>query len=237
MKKLKNTIIFLSMFLLIFSIAQVSNPVEANAKKAKYTIKTEKVQYKDDNGKVRGIVSYQYPQFTGTSKKIKAINKAIKKKCNAFMKSSNAKSLKSYTQTSIKNNGFYYDNEQYYYKTKCKVTYNKNNIVSVAMTWSWYAGGVGNDGTYGFNYNLKTGKKLTYKNVISGNAKSKVLKAAKSFLKDYSSYGGPEAYNKIKKMNSYNFYFKAKKVYICFESYELDLGAGSHKFSVTGKYK
>lgn len=105
------------------------------------------------------------------------------------------------------------------------------------MTWSWYAGGVGNDGTYGFNYNLKTGKKLTYKNVISGNAKSKVLKAAKSFLKDYSSYGGPEAYNKIKKMNSYNFYFKAKKVYICFESYELDLGAGSHKFSVTGKYK
>lgn len=111
MKKLKNTIIFLSMFLLIFSIAQVSNPVEANAKKAKYTIKTEKVQYKDDNGKVRGIVSYQYPQFTGTSKKIKAINKAIKKKCNAFMKSSNAKSLKSYTQTSIKNNGFYYDNE------------------------------------------------------------------------------------------------------------------------------
>ena len=79
MKKLKSPIIFLSMFLLIFSIAQVSNPVEANAKKAKYTIKTEKEQYKDDNGKVRGIVSYQYPQFSGSSKKIKAINKAIKK--------------------------------------------------------------------------------------------------------------------------------------------------------------
>ena len=73
--------------------------------------------------------------------------------------------------------------------------------------------------------------------VISGNAKSKVLKAAKTFLKGYSSYGGTEAYNKIKKMSSYNFYFKAKKVYICFESYELGLGAGSQKFSVTGKYK
>ena len=101
MKKLKSPIIFLSMFLLIFSIAQVSNPVEANAKKAKYTIKTEKLQYKDDNGKVRGVVSYQYPQFSGSSKKIKAINKAIKKKCNAFMNSSTAKSMQKLPSKAI----------------------------------------------------------------------------------------------------------------------------------------
>lgn len=236
MKKRKSIIIFLSMFLLIFCIGQV-NSIQANAKKAKYTVKTEKVQYKDGNGRVRGVVSYQYPQFKGTSKQIKNINKAIKKKCDAYMKSSEAKSLKNYTQESIKNNAFFSKDEKYYYSTKCKVTYNKNNIVSVAMTWNWYAGGVGNDGTYGFNYNLKTGKKLTYKDVISGNAKSKVLKAAKKFLKDYYTEQSTKAYNKIKKKSSYNFYFKPKKVYICFESYELDLGASSHQFAVAGKYK
>ena len=235
MKKLKSTLIFLSVFLLIFCVAQTS-PMESNAKKAKYTIKTEKVQYKDSNGKVRGVVSYKYPQFSGSSAKIKAINKAIKKKCNAFMKSSTAKSLKDYAQTSIKSNGFYDENEQYFYKTKCKVTYNKNNIFSAAMTWSWYAGGVYNTGTTGLNYNLKTGKKLTYKNVISGNAKSKVLKSAKNFLKDYT-LDSTNAYNKIKNKSSYNFYFKPKKVYICFESYELDLGTSAQQFPVAGKYK
>ena len=106
MKKLKSTLIFLSVFLLIFCVAQTS-PMESNAKKAKYTIKTEKVQYKDSNGKVRGVVSYKYPQFSGSSAKIKAVNKAIKKKCNAVMNSETAKSLKTYTEDAIKNNSFF----------------------------------------------------------------------------------------------------------------------------------
>ena len=236
MKKLKNTIIFLSMFLFIFCITQV-NATEVHAKKATYTTKTEKAEYKDKNGRVRGIVSYQYPQFKGTSQNIKNINKAIKKKCDAYMKSDTAKSLKEYTETSIKNNGFYDKNEKYYYTTKCKVTYNKNNIVSVSMTWECYFGGVINDGTYGFNYNLKTGKKLTYKDVISGNAKSKIYKAAKTFFKDYDADMKKTALKNIQNKKSYDFYFKPNKVYICFPSYELELGTASQQIAVAGKYK
>lgn len=235
MKKRKLIMMFLSMFLLVMCISQI-NSAETSAKEAKYKIKTETAKYKDKSGKVRGIVSFQYPQFEETNTQIKYINKTIKNKRDSYMKSDNAKSLKEYTLDSIKSNGFFSDSEQYYYKTECNVTYNTNNIVSVKMTWSWYAGGVCNGGSYGFNYNLKTGKKLTYKDVISGNAKSKILKASKKIFSDFGT-DTTSAYKTIKNAKSYNFYFIPGKVYICFESYELDLGSSEFELPVGGKYK
>lgn len=231
----KRILLCLSMFLLMLCVSQ-PKVAEAKTTKAEYTTKTEKVEYKDEQGRVRGIVSYTYPQVKGTSDQIKNVNRAIKKKCDSFMKSENAKSLKGYTLDAIKNNSFYDEKEQYYYKTTCKVTYNKNNVISVAMTWKWYAGGACNEGSYGFNYNLETGKKLGYKDVISGNAKTKILEAVKKYL-EKNAPNNTTTYDIVRNMKSFKFYFKANKVYICFESYELDLGASAHKIVVSGKYK
>lgn len=49
------------------------------------------------------------------------------------------------------------------------------------MKEKWYVGGVGNEEEYGLNYNLKRGKKLTVYDVISGDAKDKILKAARKY--------------------------------------------------------
>ena len=233
--KRKKFVKLLIMIMLLLCISQIRCE-ETKAKSISYKVKTEKSQNKDEKGKVRGLVSYQYPKFEETSKEIKSINKEIKKKCDAFMKSDTADSLKEYTEIAIKENGFHDENEQYYYKTNCKVTYNKNNLLSVAMSWEWYAGGVANSGSYGFNFNIKTGKKLTYKDVISGNAKAKVLKAAKSYLQR-NAPDNTTAYDEIKNRKTYEFYFKSNKVYICFESYELGMGSSSHKILVSGKYR
>ena len=77
MKKRKLIMMFLSMFLLVMCISQI-NSAETSAKEAKYKIKTETAKYKDKSGKVRGIVSFQYPQFEEPNTQIKYINKTIK---------------------------------------------------------------------------------------------------------------------------------------------------------------
>lgn len=200
--------------------------------KTEYTIKKDKVEYKDNTGKVRGVVYFQYPQFKGTSTTIKKINKQIKNESNKFLESENANTIKDSTQFAIQNNAFYNDEEQYYWKTSCKVSYNKNNIVSFHMVEEWFAGGVHNQKEYGINYNVKTGKRLTIKDVISGNAKDKILKAAKKYCALDTN-----AYDIIKNTDEYKFYLKKGKVYICYGSYELGHGTSTDEFSVIGKYK
>lgn len=225
-----------SMFAILFCFMIISQNVliSAQSTKAAYTMKERKIEYTDDDGKVRGILSYQYPQFKGTSTAIKKINSKLRKECTKYFQSESAKNFDEYVQSAIENNQFYDKEEQYFFQTSCKLTYNKNNIVSIYMNEKWYAGGVYNESNYGFNYNLKTGKKLEINDVISGNAREKILKAAKEYCESDTN-----AYNIIKntKDKDFKFYFSKGKVYICFESYELERGAGWDIFTVTGKYK
>lgn len=201
--------------------------------KAEYTMKKDKIEYKDKKGIVRGIVYFQYPQFKGTTAAIKKINKQLKNESSKFLKSKNAKIIEQIIQLAIQNNIFSNKEEDvWFWKTSCKVSYNKNNIMSIHMKEGWYAGGVYNESHYGFNYNVKTGKKLTIKDVISGNAKEKILKAAKKYCGSDTV-----AYNIIKDTKSYKFYFSKGKVYLCYGSYELKHGNTCDIISIPGKYK
>lgn len=202
--------------------------------KTEYTIKKDKIEYKDSKGIVRGIVYFQYPQLKGTTDSIKKINKQLKNESSKFLKSENAKAIEESVQLAIQNNIFSNKEEQYvwFWKTSCKVSYNKNNIISFHMKEEWYAGGVYNENHYGFNYNVETGKALKIKDVISGNTKGKILKAAKKYCGSDTN-----AYNIIKDTKNYKFYFGKGKVYICYGSYELGHGTSSDIISVAGKYK
>ena len=53
--------------------------------KAGCSYKKSKKVYKDSNKTVRGIVSYEYPQFSGKSKAIKNVNADNRKQCKKFM--------------------------------------------------------------------------------------------------------------------------------------------------------
>lgn len=197
-----------------------------------YEIKEDKKEFKDESGNVRGVISFQYPQFTSTLPAVTKINKQIKNKSKQYFKSGNAKSIKNYTKDSIKYNRFFEDTEQYYWTTFCDVSYNKDNIVSFNMSEWWYAGGVTNRYYYGLNYNLDTGNELSVEDVITGNAKAKILKSAKKYCKDDKM-----AYKIIKNTKKYNFYFEEWTVYICYGSYELNHGPAFDIFTVNGKYK
>lgn len=194
---------------------------------AGYKIKEDKKEFKDKKGNVRCIVSFQYPQFTSTSPAAIKINRQLKKKSRQYFKSENFRNIKKYTKDAIKYNRFSYETDQYLWTTYCSMSYNKDNIVSFQMSEWWYAGGVTTRNYYGLNYNLDTGKELEIKDVIKGNAKTEILKAAKKYLK-----GDKEAYKIIKDTKKYKFYFEKGTVYICYGGYELNRGPGFDIFTV-----
>jgi hypothetical protein len=225
--------------LIILSILLIDtrpNAFAASVTKAEYTMKKDKVTYKDNNGKVRGIVYFQYPVIKGEASAAKKINDLLKKESKAYMQDENAKSLKESAETAIVNNSFYSEEEQYYYKTVCKVTYNDNSIISLHMQNGWYAGGVYNQTDYGYTFDLKNGDKLELKDIVPGTPaaiKKSILAAAKNYLTSDNDFDkGAYDYIKSCKLKNYKFYLSKSKVYICFESYELGRGTGWDIFSI-----
>lgn len=237
-KKFNLVTCFLIIVILLLDISP--NALAASVTKAKYTMKKDEVTYKDNNGKVRGVVFFQYPVIKGETSAAKKINDVLRKESKAYMQTENAKSLKENTEAAIDNNVFYSDDTQYYYKTICKVTYNDNSIISLHMKNGWYAGGVYNQTDYGYTFDLKSGNKLGLKDVAPGNPatiKNNILAAAKKYLTTDSDFD-KKAYDYIKscELKDFKFYLSKGKVYICFESYELGHGTGWDIFSIKGKY-
>ncbi|BCJ96748.1 hypothetical protein acsn021_43170 [Anaerocolumna cellulosilytica] len=237
----KNRFKLITCIIVLFTITIVANPkVLASETKVEYTMKKDKVTYKDKEGIVRGVVSFQYPEIKGSSSEIKKINDTLKAESEAYMQSETAQSLKDYTDISIDNNAFKNIDDTYYYKTTCKVTYNNNSIISLHMKNSWYAGGIYEQSDYGFTYDIKTGNKLGLKDVVSGDAKSiknKIVASGKKYLTT-DGVLDQKAYDIIKsyKLKDYKFYLSKNKVYICFESYELGMNRWDI-FSIKSKFK
>ncbi len=220
------------------------NHVEA-ATKASYVMQNEKMTWKDGDI-VRGIVSFQYPKLKGNSKEIAKINKALENAMKVFMAHENVERIKESTLYYIDHKMFSEYTEQLYWKTTCKVTYNKNNIISMHMKEMWYAGGVYNQYDYGYTFNLETGKTLTAIDVIGGKSEvvsGKVVSSAKKYFKTKEMDIDADLWKNISNIiNTYDakkfrFYLKPGKAYICFGSYELNMGTGWQIFSVTSKYK
>lgn len=240
MKKIGNVIALL--LCVVLAVPMIQNEKISAAESVKVTIKKEAVTYRDADGTLRGVVSFQYPVISGSSSAVKSVNAKLKKQAENFVKSSQASNIKEYVEAAIENNGFYDEKEYYYYKTTCKVTYNRKNVVSFHYTERWYAGGVYNRSDYGHTYNTKSWKELSAVNVIPGNAatvRQTVVKYGTAKLKKQSPdfySAGTVALKKVP-VSKYKFYLTAGKAVVCFGSYELNCGTSWYLISVPGVYK
>ncbi|MDF2588601.1 MAG: hypothetical protein K0S41_2442 [Anaerocolumna sp.] len=149
MNKLK--IIFIVVICVIFYLVNLPISNLQAATKVSYEMQNKKLTWMDGDI-VRGIVSFQYPKLKGDSKEIAKINKVLENASIAFMADENVERIKESTLYYIDLKLFSEFVEQLYWKTTCKVTYNKNNIISMHMKEMWYAGGVYNQNDYGFTF-------------------------------------------------------------------------------------
>ena len=219
--------------------AMPGQEVEAASKKAKFSYTT--VDRTKEYPKVTAHVYFKYPKLKGSGKAVKRINKMLKKEAGKFVNSREANGLYSSAEAG---SAIETQHINFYCTQSGKVTYNKNNLISIRYANEWYAGGVSNFNWYGDTFNIRTGKRMKITQVVSKKyGKTSKLKNA-IYNRLANQYGSGvadnfrETYNTSKKIKNAHFYMNKKgKVVVCFETYEINDGiAGCLTVTLPSRY-
>lgn len=181
---------------------------------------------------IKDVEKYERIILKGNSDAVKKINSTLKKAWKGTVKhmpAGYAKNDCNYGTTDM----------TYINKFTSRVTYNKNNVISIVISNQWFQGGVADYGMDCYTFSLKTGKLLKLKDVC-GSSNAKLTKEIKSKLvKKYGkSVFYPSSLDEIS-ASDVNFYLKpGKKAIVHFNKYEISYGAaGDFAVKLTSKYK
>ena len=199
--------------------------------RAKYTKQT--IDKSTTFGKVKVEEYYELIQLKGDTPAIQKINKALRKDCNKFLKSSYVEYIKDYSKE------INYDDECYW-TASSYVKYNKKGIISIKVESGGWLGRVGITDEYGLNYSLKTGKRI-YLHQACRKSKKTTKKTLIKVIKKQKDFGTQKKYalKRVKKMKvkKIDFYIKKNgKVMAIFDQYEIGNFAYTQEFKV-GKRK
>ena len=198
------------------------NNVQAS-ETVRYKMKKIKEIAKNRTGRTIAEVQCEYPVLKGKKRGIKLINKAIYEDVKMFNKSK-----KDVIDSAKINEQNIIEEEVWYKRNICKVTYNKNNIISIRILNSWYAGGTVEDDYSGYNFYISSGKNVKLKDLLNKSNKKIKNQVWSKLVKDWVN-GDEKSFIKDQfdniDVNEYKFYIKEKRVFICFDKYEIGDGS------------
>ena len=188
-------------------------------------------------GKIKGKYTYTMPALQGTSKVVKKINKALKAGYTESQK--DKEKLWNYVKDNSKDDAMNRD-VVYELTSTCKVRYNQKGYISFSYDHYWFAGGVSNIWTDGMTFDLKTGKKLSVSDVVSGSNTKIRKKILAKYEKKNGELGtlGQDEILKDTKMKDFQFYLnKDGNVVVCFGPYQPGGGNGESTITLKGSLK
>ena len=169
-------------------------------------------------GKIKGKYTYTMPALQGTSKVVKKINKALKAGYTESQK--DKEKLWNYVKDNSKDDAMNRD-VVYELTSTCKVRYNQKGYIS-------------------FSYDLKTGKKLSVSDVVSGSNTKIRKKILAKYEKKNGELGtlGQDEILKDTKMKDFQFYLnKDGNVVVCFGPYQPGGGNGESTITLKSSLK
>ena len=188
-------------------------------------------------GKIKGKYTYTMPALQGTSKVVEKINKALKAGYTESQK--DKEKLWNYVKDNSKDDAMNRD-VVYELTSTCKVRYNQKGYISFSYDHYWFAGGVSNIWTDGMTFDLKTGKKLSVSDVVSGSNTKIRKKILAKYEKKNGELGtlGQDEILKDTKMKDFQFYLnKDGNVVVCFGPYQPGGGNGESTITLKSSLK
>ena len=188
-------------------------------------------------GKIKGKYTYTMPALQGTSKVVKKINKALKAGYTESQK--DKEKLWNYVKDNSKDDAMNRD-VVYELTSTCKVRYNQKGYISFSYDHYWFAGGVSNIWTDGMTFDLKTGRKLSVSDVVSGSNTKIRKKILAKYEKKNGELGtlGQDEILKDTKMKDFQFYLnKDGNVVVCFGPYQPGGGNGESTITLKSSLK
>ena len=230
----KITIAVLAGVLTVGPVAAVTpkDQIAAHAAEA-YTYKTAKDNqtFKGEGCTITLKRYYKRVVLSGSSSAAKSINKQLKKYSDKFM--AEPSGAVEYAKDDCKYRTY---KETYNDYVTQKVSYLSDDIISIVTTYNWYAGGVSNVDTYGYTFDLKTGKEITKLTSVTKTASLSKIKSTLTKKIEAQQYSATDL--KDMKATDFHFYINSKgKVIVCFGPYELGYGGWTKKYTLAGKYE
>ena len=225
--------------LMIVSVATVSFSQTALAKTNKGVTKykiTKVDKSKKFSNDITYIKYYKKVVLKGSSKSIKKINKVLNADCNKYMnKKTVDQEYKSIGSLNKLPSGMVSTLKATH---TAKMKYNKNKIISISVSSYDSMGGVPNTTLYGFTYNVKSGKKLTLKNVTNYSKKKLRNEIIKKLQKKYGNSLFDDYKKYVKNVYKLPCYIKSgNKCVITFKPYTVTSGGTYSSVTIKSKYK
>ena len=188
-------------------------------------------------GKIKGKYTYTMPALQGTSKVVKKINKALKAGYTESQK--DKEKLWNYVKDNSKDDAMNRD-VVYELTSTCKVRYNQKGYISFSYDHYWFVVCVSKIWTDGMTFDLKTGKKLSVSDVVSGSNTKIRKKILAKYEKKNGELGtlGQDEILKDTKMKDFQFYLnKDGNVVVCFGPYQPGGGNGESTITLKSSLK
>lgn len=210
------------------SVPTAAQPAENQAQKvaqtqtdpADYTIERQDRSVANKDGSTALSWYYDLVQLTGDTPEIQAINDSLNSRCDEFF-AENSGNLPLEKQP----------DDLWLNTMEAAVTQNGDGLLSVCMTRTWYMGGVANTDYLGYTYDLSTGQAVGLAGLTSQDPDT-LATTLREIVKAYMA-GQPEAGwwdDAVDKVDSRSledmiFWVDGGEIVLCFETYDLTIGA------------
>lgn len=194
-----------------------------------YEIETVGEKDENENGEVIGDSHFQKVVFTNPNEALAKINDAMSEEANKYFTEGYGKQYEEYFKELPDEAKAGLVDYPYLATYDVKDVYIDDNYVSVIYNWEWYAGGVFNSGSNAFNFDIKTGERVAFKDLFANEADAKAafVNAVNALIDE-----SPEGFFEEAKdtVNNYNiddvkFSIGNDKITVYIDQYEIAPGA------------
>ena len=133
--------------------------VEVEPGEAAYTMTTQDVSFKDDDGNVLISMTFTYPVFAETVVAAQQLNAAIEQRVAAFV-AQREQIAEHLEHPMLATDG------PFFYDVTTTVLNNSGDLISLRFSEEWFMGGVHNSGSDSVTYSLTSGEEQTLKSVF-----------------------------------------------------------------------
>lgn len=194
-----------------------------------YDIETVGEKDENANGEVIGDSHFQKVVFTNPNDALARINDTINAEANKFFSDGMGKQYEEYFQELPDEAKAGLVDYPYLATYDVKDVYIDDNYVSVIYDWEWYAGGVFNSGSNAFNFDIKTGEKVSFKDLFANEADAKTafVNAVNALIDENPENFFEEATDTVNNysIDDVKFSIGSDKITVYIDQYEIAPGA------------
>lgn len=193
-----------------------------------YTTSTKDASVFDAGGSVVGDLHFECVVFDGEAEGLHRINAYLAQEAENRLHNEDAERFRSYVNEALTNSAQDLVAQPFFDTFEVQSVFNDDKYISITMNSSWFAGGVSNIDTIGYNFLIETGELIGIEGLFGGDAAAAhdaVVQASLEMIQGSDAFW-PDAEDIIRDfvVEPTMFCFDEDTIYVSYPTYVLSYG-------------